>query len=400
MSNNPRPWRAATLVLGALLPAAAAADWSGYAGVAMRAFAHAPLDERQERHNLSLVVQPEVHLRWDGERQGFDFAPFVRFDPADEERSHADVRELAWFRSADAWVVRAGVRKVFWGITESQHLVDVINQTDLVENPDGEDKLGQPMVNLALIRDWGALDLFVLAGFRERTFPGSTGRLRTQPPVDTSQMRYESARKREHVDWALRWSHTLGDWGIGLSHFSGTGREPVLLLPGTGSSGEPVLVPFYEQIDQTGLDLQATKGQWLWKLEAIRWYSRLETYYAATAGFEYTLVGVFGTSADLGLLAEYLYDERGKRAPVPYQNDAFIGMRLALNDAPSSEVLLGVLVDRDSGARFFNLEASRRFGQYWKLVAEARAFAGTPPADPLFSLRRDDYAQFELLRYF
>ncbi len=317
-------------MVGALLPVVAAADWSGYVGVEVRAFAYPPLEERQARHDLSLVAQPEFRRRWDGERQGFDFAPFARVDSADDERSHADIRELAWFRSADTWAVRVGVRKVFWGVTESQHLVDIINQTDLVENPDGVEKLGQPMVDLALFHDWGTLDLFVLPGFRERTFPGPTGRLRTQPPVDTSQTRYESARKREHVDWALRWSHTVGDWSIGLSQFSGTGRAP-RLLPSTGGGG--------------------------------------------------------------------LYDERGQRAPVPFQDDVFAGIRLTLNDAPSTEVLLGVIADRHSNARFFKLEASRRLGQHWKLVAEARAWAGAPPTDPLFSLRRDDYVQLALLRY-
>ena len=53
---------------------------------------------------------------------------------------------------------------MFWGVTESQHLVDVVNQTDLVENPDGEEKLGQLMVNLTVARSWGTLNLFVAPG--------------------------------------------------------------------------------------------------------------------------------------------------------------------------------------------------------------------------------------------
>ncbi|MDD7885073.1 hypothetical protein [Flavivirga sp. 57AJ16] len=36
-------------------------------------------------------------------------------------------------------------------MTESNHLVDIINQTDAVETFDGEEKLGQPMVQLS----WG-----------------------------------------------------------------------------------------------------------------------------------------------------------------------------------------------------------------------------------------------------
>ncbi|MDA7657788.1 hypothetical protein N8737_03705, partial [Verrucomicrobia bacterium] len=102
--------------------------------------------------------------------------PFGRYDGADSERSHVDLREFHIQRIADQWEWRVGVSKVFWGVTESQHLVDVINQTDLVENVDGEDKLGQPMVNLSWISDQaGVIDLFYLPYFRERTFPGRGG---------------------------------------------------------------------------------------------------------------------------------------------------------------------------------------------------------------------------------
>ncbi len=78
------------------------------------------------------------------------------------------------------WVMigetRVGVRRVFWGVTEFQHLVDIINQSDSVEDIDNEDKLGQPMINLSLVKDWGIVDFFVLPYFRERTFAGAEGR--------------------------------------------------------------------------------------------------------------------------------------------------------------------------------------------------------------------------------
>jgi hypothetical protein len=50
--------------------------------------------------------------------------------------------------------------------------VDIINQTDLVENIDGEDKLGQPMVHFSYFGDWGVVDFFLLPYLRERTYPG------------------------------------------------------------------------------------------------------------------------------------------------------------------------------------------------------------------------------------
>ena len=52
------------------------------------------------------------------------------------------------------------MRREFWGVTETAHRVDILNQTDQVESFDGEDKLGQPMVNFSWSKDWGTLDLY------------------------------------------------------------------------------------------------------------------------------------------------------------------------------------------------------------------------------------------------
>ncbi len=374
-------------------------QWSGYVALEYRRFFHSPLDSRQHRNNFSLAIEPEMHVAWNKGRDLFTLVPFLRVDQRDDERSHADIRELTWLTAHHAWELRIGVRKVFWGVTESQHLVDIINQTDLVENIDGEDKLGQPMLNLALIRDWGTVDLFVLPYFRERTFPGPKGRPRVTPRVDADGAIYESSREQEHVDLAVRWSHSPGDWDLGLSHFNGTSREP-RLIPGTRGDGEPVLFPLYEQIDQTGLDVQATKGSWLWKLEAIRRSGQGPTFFAGTAGFEYTFFGLFESASDLGLVMEYLYDDRPRDIESPFANDVFAGLRLTLNDVQSSEALFGCIFDLDSSARLCNVEASRRLSDHWKAEFEVRTFQNLSETDPLFSLRRDDYAQLGLSYHF
>lgn len=378
---------------------ASAGEWSGFVSLEHQGFFQPPLYAGQHRSYFSVAAQPEYYHRIEGTRDSFTFVPFARADQHDPERSHVDIRELTWLKVGEGHEWRVGIRKVFWGVTESQHLVDIINQTDLVENIDTEDKLGQPMINLALIRDWGTLNAFVLPGFRERRFPGIEGRLRTDPHVDADQSGHESARQRRHVDYALRWSQSITGWDLGISRFYGTSREPHL-LPGLDGDGQPVLIPRYELIHQTGLDVQLTAGGWLWKLEAINRRGQGPTYNAATGGLEYTFTGVFGTAMDLGVIAEYLYDNRGSAAPSPFQDDVMTGLRLAVNDAPSSEVLIGIISDRRSHARFFNLEASRRLGGHYKLSLEARAFAGAPVADPAYFWRRDDYLQLELARYF
>jgi hypothetical protein len=203
-------------------------EWRGNISGEIRYFPQAPLDPRQfEGSDLSISAQPEYYTSWDNGDQSFIFTPYLRWDQYDDQRTHADIRELAWSKISNTWELNIGLRQVFWGVTESQHLVDIVNQTDLVDNIDGEDKLGQPMINLKLIQDWGTLGLFVLTGFRERTFPGVEGRLRTNPPVDIDNPIYESSDEDRHIDFAARWSHFIDIWDIGLSYFYGTSRDPL-----------------------------------------------------------------------------------------------------------------------------------------------------------------------------
>ncbi len=383
-------------LLLALAPAVGAArsEWSGNISLEYRAFVQSPLDPRQHGDNLSGAFEPRWFYESDDGRDSLLFEGFVREDQGDAQRSHADLRELLWERVGEDWELRVGIGKVFWGVTESQHLVDIINQTDLVENFDREDKLGQPMVNLSLVRDWGTLDLFVLPGFRERTFPGIAGRFRGPLPVSTGEARYESADGDRHVDYALRWSSAIGEWDLGLSWFRGTGRDPDLLFAGDR------LIPFYPQIEQLGLDAQATLDSWLWKLEVIHRRGQGAAYWAATGGFEYTLYDVGGTGLDVGLLAEYLYDERGGNAPTPFDDDVLAGVRLAFNDEQSSEILFGVIQDLNGDGEVINLEASRRLGERFKLELEARWFRDTRAGSLVDSLRADDYMQATLGWYF
>lgn len=389
-------------------------EWSGYFSLDARLFFNSPEWPDQEDQNASIAFQPEYYRDWARGRQQFAFSPFLRYDANDDERTHADIRELYWRGEFDRFAVKAGADIVFWGVTESQHLVDIINQTDLVENIDGEDKLGQPMLNLDYLNDWGSWQFYLLPYFRERTFPGEDGRLRTHPPINNNDPEYESGSEEKHIDFALRWSQNIGDWDIGLAHFSGTSREPLFLLEETERKG-PHFIPLYLQIDQTSVDLQATKGTWLWKLESIYNHSKAEDYYAYVGGFEYTYFGVADSAADLGFLLEYNYDERGDRSTNAMQDDIYLGLRLTGNDLAGTNLLTGVIVDTDSRSTIVNFEATRRLSESWTLAVDVRVFTNIDQDDNpyyteggeffekndnLFFIREDDYIEIQLFRYF
>jgi hypothetical protein len=116
---------------------------------------------------------------------------------------------------------------------------------------------------------------------------------------------------------------------------------------------------------------------------------------------EYTLYGVRDSAADMGILLELLYDGRSEDAPpTAFDNDAFIGTRLALNDANDTSVLAGVAIDTDTQEIFLNVEAERRFGDNLSVELQLRAFASSEPAEALNAFDRDDYLQLRLSWYF
>lgn len=374
-------------------------DISGYLGAELRYFYDDPLFEEQSEHNASLTSSLEYYRDLDDGDQRIALTAFARIDSEDSERTHLDFNEFYWWGLFGDYEVYAGLRKIFWGVTESVHLVDVINQTDNLENIDGEDKLGQPMIQVVNARDWGTLSAFVMPYFRERQFVGEESRLRPGILV-SDDAAYQDEDKEQHIDFAFRWSHYVGIWDIGLSHFVGTSRDPIFAVDLTGG-GELELQPVYQQIEQTGLDLQATIEAWLIKFEGISVYEKsYGRRSAAAGGIEYSFYSIGGTNADLGIVAEYQFDDRTGLRERTSQDDLVLGARWAFNDLDGSEILALMGQDLDYGNRFFSLELSRRLNDKWKVEAETRIFSNVSEDSPEYDFRQDDYLQIELRRYF
>ena len=371
---------------------------SGFVGTEARWFPETPAHAGQySGAEASLLINPEFRWRSSDRKHRLTFVPFARLAGRDAERTHADIREAYHLYLGREVEILTGFNKVFWGVTESRHLVDIINQTDLIEDTDEEDKLGQPMINITTQQDWGRVGLFILPGFRERTFPGATGRPRAGKPVDEGAAEYEADLGQANVDLALRYTHVIGDVDLGFSVFRGTARDPRLVDTGRGT-----LAPYYDTITQGGLDLQYTRDAWLWKFEGIAREGQGESFLATVFGFEYTLYQIAGTDADLGLLAEYQYDGRDPAdgAGVLADDDLFLGTRLALNDIQDTQALAGVVIDREDGTLFFSVEAERRIGSNWKAEVEARILTNVDSANGAHPFRRDTFLNFRLSRYF
>jgi hypothetical protein len=390
------------LVLGGA-PVADCAEWSGYVSVEPRLFIDAPAFSGQPGRGLSWsgVLAPEFRYTVGGGADRLILAPHARLDEHDSGRSRLDLREASWLHVNGPWALRAGISRVFWGVAESRHLVDIINQTDLADDIGGDAKLGQPMIELERWTEFGSFAAWILPGFRERTFPANDARLRGPVPI-TSRAEYRSGARDRRTDIALRWSHATGPWDVGLSAFHGTSREPRFIARPRGNGTELIAVPAYDVMTQFGIDLQHTRDAWLWKLEAIMRRGHDHRFGAAVGGFEYVRYSIGGSNADMGFLAEYLYDGRDSTAPPTIQeNGLFLGLRLALNDPDATSLLAGLLMDRSRGGSIMALDIERRIGDVWTLAVEGRMLSAIDrDAGYLAGFRKDSFVLVRFARHF
>lgn len=343
-------------------------EWTGETGFQYRYFKD-PGDFGQTQNDLALRLQGQYDSRWNDDNDSFTFVPYLLLDKQDDKRTHADIREALWIHVGDDWELRSGVTRVFWGRTEFTNVVDVINQTDLVDGDD--EKLGQPMINLSVVHDWGIFDFYWLVGFRERTFPGEDGRLRTPLVVDTDHPVYLKNASPHSLDFAFRWQRPVTDeLDMALSLFSGVDREPSFSF--NFDFADPKLVPYYSHKDQVGLELEYIHDSIALKFEGIDVRSVVENYDSAVVGFEYTFNSIFQSDIDMTFITEYMWDSRNQTAPGFMEHDLGLGTRFTFNDEFDTSILAGVLWDNQTDEKLASIEGERRIGEHFKLKVQAR----------------------------
>ncbi len=343
-------------------------------------------------NNLSLSINSKLDYRIDSYK--IFLHGFARKSQKDAERSHLDIREAYLQYISEGYDLSIGLAREFWGVAESLHLVDVINQVDNLEASDGEDKLGQPMIRLNLFRDWGDVSLYLMPYFRQKEFASPEKRLSNWLPINKNAT-YKNSHGKNHLDYALRYQNYFGDLDIGISHFRGINREPLLFAENDRLQAE------YFISRRNGIDLQHTSESWLLKLEVLSQKRQSKTFFASVAGFEHTIYGIY-ESHDLGILGEYQYDN----ANMPYlpqsssNNDIFLGLRYSLNDTNSSALLVGALIDRQDQTAIYSIEAESRLYDDCKIALTGRFFSNVNEKNILSSIGKDDFINLELITFF
>jgi len=394
-------------------------ETAGSIGLEGRLFLDNPAYTGQKKNNYIITFEPSIYLEGDT-GASFTLKPFLKFDSADSNQNHFDIREAYYLNYGSIgnseWEIRLGIDKVFWGTAESNNPVNIINQTDFVVHPDGKAKLGQPMIQGTLSGDWGTLALLVLPIHRPQTIPGLKGRFRPPQLVQTSRetITYLSPSGRSNTDLGARYSNTIGALDFGISIFSGTSRIPQLVpvfdVNSLQTMQPPILIgytQYYGLTEQFGLDIQLIIDAFLGKAELVnrKEYNDIpsalptlpalpfkSSYNASVIGGEYSIYGIFESDADLTLFAEWNHDTRGKQSSSALQNDLFYAARYTLNDFNDTDLNVALIDDRDYKTKTMRLEFNRQLSDTVSFNVEAFKFVAKDYDDTASaSIFKDNY---------
>ncbi|WP_306119796.1 MULTISPECIES: hypothetical protein [unclassified Roseitalea] len=318
------------------------------------------------------------------------FEPYGRLDLR-ADNDVIDLRDAYILHRGDNWDILAGVHTLFWGVTEARNLVNVINQRDLGDDVVEDRALGQPMVNL----NWsspgaGTFSVYGMFGFRTRDHPDMADRLRPAMVINDSAAMFEAGGTARHLGFAARYANhfDLGAGGLdlGVQYFHGTSREPRFVMVG------PDVVPFYDVMDQVGVDAVFATGDLQLKFEGIWRHANNLDFLATVAGFEYTVFTDAAGGVDIGFLGEYLYDGRPSNPalapPTAFQNDLFGGLRLSLNDVGGTQFKAGFTYDLDNAAKSLSVDFETRLRDDLLLSIEGRTFWDMPAS--AFAIPHED----------
>jgi len=368
-------------------------EWFGYAGGDFRYYPQSPLYKGQKHTYFSAVFKPQFRVKSADGKHQLNFMGFARIDQHDNKRTHADIRDLYWHFNSKKWEINAGIKTVTWGKTESNHLVDIINQYDLAEGRNPEHKLGQPLIQAAYTSEWGTLELYMTTISRELHFPGEKGRLRPGFHIDYSNTEFELKNGKYIPDVALRFTKSIKSFDIAVSHFYGTGRLPFFI-----KCNLDAFLPRYEEINQTGAELQWLKGPFALKAEAIHQFSNRRNTQAATIGMEYNTF--YKAGPELKWLLEYTYDKRNREQISGINNDIFFGINLNLNDKQGANFMLSSTVDLKYGTTILHSQAETRFGESCKLHFVYNHILNSATEDFYHLIRKDSFMEIVFFYFF
>ena len=322
---------------------------------------------------------------------------FGRYHPEADKSWRGDVRELKLSYYASSLEVSGGMLMERWGVLEAFSPVDILNPRDRIEDFQGDIKQGIPGGKLSWLLDSGRVDAWLLPYSREERLAEGKDRFRTST-FAFSDAEFEEGQHA--LSSAVRISQMSESVEFAVSYYNGHARSPYFTPNLDGVGTVITLQPNYAQIEQTGFELLWVKGQILMKLESIYRSIGDDDFMGLGIGLEREFPRIGSGKNALTLYGEYYYDGRKSASSTsltPFQNDMFLGLRLARNNLNSTEYELRFTHDLDYESTFWDLRAKTRIKQQWYIEASLYKFVHVDNDPALTSFASDSRLEVNVI---
>lgn len=270
----------------------------------------------------------------------FALAIFMRSDQRGSERQYIDVQEFSWSRFGPSWEAQLGYSVVTWGVNDIFNISDYINAKILLEAPRLK-KSGQPMLRYSFAWAEQFFDFYLLYDLEPIDYPGDKDRLRY--PILVADQAEFNRGKTGKLDLAGRWKFSIQAFDFAVSHFYGVSREPYFIF--NYDFDLPRLIPVYEKVNRTSLELVTNLGDFTLRGEWVHQYGALEELNIFAFGGEYTWDNVNQWGVDITTIIEAIYDTRSTSTPNFFDHDVALAWRVAFNDKYDSNLFAATILD-------------------------------------------------------
>lgn len=384
-------------------------------------------DEKQPNELGFIKVALEERDDWKGWE--YNLSLIGRADEKYQDNSYVDFNELNIGRSFGNWQASVGQHMFMWSRLEAYHVVDVINSRINDGNIERFEKLGETSVVLSHYTSIGTMKFIYMPYFKENFFPDSKMRIfdgltPTKQNIVKGDDVFDSEEENQFDQWAVYYAHQFGDLDLtvfAMDHIDRT--RPIFAASSLANALAGNFNAYYIDVVDYGTAATYFWGEQTFKFEYL--YSdfnaddsvalidytggqrQVFNYQLASIGHEYTYN--YANNWSSGFFTEYqrvlgVGKEKRSQAQI-FQNDLFIGHRLALNDAYSNEFMLGVYLDLErTGETLYYLSYERRLNNAWKMKVNFRGVTIGDDAKEdnrgLYVLDGDDEFGVTLTRFF
>lgn len=349
---------------------------------------------------------------------------YGRLDQQDPARTILVVEE-AWAQwKFKPFKLKVGFDLLNWTATEAFHPADIFNSRNLDSDLQNYEKVGEPMVSLAVKTPVGRFTLYHMPTFVQPILPSPASRLSFSPGQELGVSRLDVSGKLTDrwfaPQFGLRWRYAFDNADISMHaiHHQDRSQPSVIILDNAPSA-------LFQTVTQIGGTYQHVVEAFVLKLEAawrifhkpsdeeqgilfLDGSNGRPDHGRVAFGLEYGLSHEAGSESTLLLEAQSLVGTSRETASMldTFQADVLVGYRFAFNDASSTSFIISGIADVEHLDEFIgSFSCERRFGETWIAKVSVRVLHTGDPvsqleAKPLQRLRESDYVGLQLTRHF